>query len=377
MSESIEENDKTVNLVSKIPLKSIAVGFLIWSIIGFSYASEFYLRNYHSDRIISFWDIIVGFIWEFSLYAVFTPFLLKFGKRFPLEYKISVKLFFRNILIHLIAGFIFSVTCFFLQFFIYGLTQGEICNNCFNPRFILNPHYLHRGVIVYWGIIMVGQGIEYFRRLNHETIRVAQLSSQLSEAQLSALKMQLQPHFLFNTLNSIVGLIQTDKDTAEIMTRKLSDFLRMTLKNSGEMSVTVEQEFHFIKTYLDIEKVRFQDRLSIQFSCNDDIRHAKVPNLILQPLVENSIKHGISPIKKGGNIKISAFREGVFLVLEVRDSGIWTDERPLTFESEKNGVGLKNTKARLKKIYGNDFLFTLEKGATQGTTATIKVPFEF
>ena len=164
--------------------------------------------------------------------------------------------------------------------------------------------------------------------------------------------MQVHPHFLFNTLNSIVGLIQTDKDSAEIMTRKLSDFLRITLKNSGEMTVSLEQEFSFIKTYLDIEKVRFQKRLTVEFRCDEDILQAKVPNLILQPLVENSIKHGISRRKKDGRIKISAFRDRDFLVLEVLDNGDWSDTIHFGMESEKSGVGLKNTAERLKQIYG-------------------------
>jgi LytS/YehU family sensor histidine kinase len=218
--------------------------------------------------------------------------------------------------------------------------------------------------------------VEYFSRLNNEKIRVAQLSTQLSQAQLSALKMQIHPHFLFNTLNSIVGLIQTDKDSAETMTRKLSDFLRITLKNSGEMTVSLEEEFSFIKTYLDIEKVRFQKRLTIEFCCDENILSAKVPNLILQPLVENSIKHGISRRKKDGRIKISAFRDDDFLVLEVLDNGDWSGIVHNGIEPEKSGVGLKNTAARLKQIYGNNHFFSLTKDEETETIATIKIPYQ-
>lgn len=360
----------------KIPWKSVGIGLAVWSIIGFLFAFEFYLSNYKSIKFISWWDVIVGFLWEISSYAVFTPLLLKFGTVYPLEFQISVKRFFRNFLIHLVAAFFFAIICFFLQYFVYGIIQGEICLDCFKLEVLVNPNYLRRGVIIYWGIILVGQGVGYFRRLNNEKIRVAQLSTQLSEAQLSALKMQIHPHFLFNTLNSIVGLIQTDKDSAEIMTRKLSDFLRLTLKNSGEMTVSLEQEFSFIKTYLDIEKVRFQKRLTVEFCYDENILAAKVPNLTLQPLVENSIKHGISRKKKDGRIKISAFRDGDFLVLEVLDNGDWSDKVHNGMESEKSGVGLKNTAERLKQIYGNNHFFSLVNDEETDTVATIKIPYQ-
>lgn len=359
----------------KIPWKSVGIGFVVWSIIGFLFAFEFYLSNYKSIKFISVWDVIAGFLWEISFYAVFTPILLKLGSVYPFEFQISVKRFFRNFFIHLIAAFFFAIICFFLQYFVHGIIHGEICLDCFKLEVLLNPDYLRRGIIVYWGIILAGQGVEYFRRLNDEKIRVAQLSTQLSEAQLAALKMQIHPHFLFNTLNSIVGLIQTDRDSAEIMTRKLSDFLRITLKNSGEMTVSLEQEISFIKTYLDIEKVRFQKRLTIEFACNENILSARVPNLILQPLVENSIKHGIGRRKKDGKIKISAFRDGDLLVLEILDNGSWPDKVYNGMEPEKSGVGLKNTAGRLKQIYGNDHFFSLINGEETDTVATIKIPY--
>lgn len=377
MSQIIEGYGKKEKFKLKIPWKSIGIGIVIWGIIGFFFASEFYLRNYKLIKVISFLDVIESFLWEFSFYAAFTPLLLKFGRIFSLEIQGSLPRFFRNIFIHLLAGLCFSVSCFLLQYFIYGLFKGEICADCFRIEIMLNPQYLQRGVIIYWGTILVGQAIDYFRRLNDEKLRVAQLSSQLSEAQLSALKMQIHPHFLFNTLNSIVGLIQTDKDTAEIMTRKLSEFLRTTLKNSGEMMVTLKQELSFIENYLDIEKVRFQKRLAIEFRCDENVLSAKVPNLILQPLVENSIKHGISRKKKDGKVKISAFRDGDLLVLEVQDNGNWENDVQYEFKPEKSGVGLKNTKERLEQLYGTKhFIFALSENEETGTLATLKIPYQ-
>jgi two-component system, LytTR family, sensor kinase len=377
MSRIIEGYERKEGFKFEVAWKSIGIGFIVWCIIGFFFASEFYLRNYKLIKVISFWDVIQSFLWEFSFYAAFTPLLLKFGRKFSFEIQGALPRFFRNIFVHLLAGLCFSVSCFLLQYFVYGIFKGEICVDCFRIEIMLNPQYLQRGIIVYWGTILVGQAIDYFCRLTDEKLRVAQLSTQLSEAQLSALKMQIHPHFLFNTLNSIVGLIQTDKDAAEIMTRKLSDFLRTTLKNSGEMMVTLKQELSFIETYLDIEKVRFQKRLTIEFQCDENVLAAKVPNLILQPLVENSIKHGISRKKKDGKVKIAAFRDDDFLVLEVQDNGNLKNEVRDEFKAERNGVGLKNTKERLTQIYGtNRFIFALSNDEETGTLAKIKIPYQ-
>ena len=159
---AVEENERKEKFKVKIPWKSVGIGFVVWITIGFLFAFEFYLSNYKSIKFISFGDVIVEFLWEISSYAVFTPILLKFGSVYPLEFQVSVKRFFRNFFIHLLAAFFFAVICFFLQYFVYAITQGEICLDCFKLEVLLNPNYVHRGVIVYWGIILVGQGVRVF-----------------------------------------------------------------------------------------------------------------------------------------------------------------------------------------------------------------------
>ena len=150
----------------------------------------------------------------------------------------------------------------------------------------------------------------------------------------------------------------------------------MTLQNAGEPMVTLKEEFYFLKTYLDIEKVRFQERLSTEFIFNEDILSALIPNLILQPLVENSIKHGISRKKENGRIEISANQSENRLILKVKDNGSPSDNKQNGFLASNGGLGLKNTEARLRQIYGENFSFTFTKDQTTGTSVTINVPFE-
>ena len=378
ITETVSINTQIDENTSGISWKTIGIAFAVWTILGLSFTSEAYLRHFKVGMLVApAWVYVVEIMTSTYIYAAFSPIVLRIGRKFPLELKISKKSFVGRVLIHLFVSTIFSMVSLYLTNFIAYQWQGdELCKGCLDLSMLLDPYLLHRGLIVYWGVVFVGQGIDYFRRFNNEKLRVAQLSSQLSEAQLSALKMQIHPHFLFNTLNSIVGLIQEDKDAAELMTTKLSEFLRMTLQNSGELMATLRQEFYFLKTYLDIEKVRFQERLSIEFIYDEKILSARIPHLILQPLVENSIKHGISSKKTGGKIKISAHRIEGELILEVEDNGNRSGRKSDDFAPKKNGVGLKNTEARLRQIYGDDFSFEFDGKGENNTLVTIRIPFE-
>ena len=372
------ENNQVSQFSSGFSWKSLGVAFAVWTILGLSFTSEAYLRHYKAGMLVfPAWMYAVEILTSTYIYAFFSPFVCDIGKKFPLELKISPVSFFGRAFIHLIASLIFSMICLYLSNLIAYQWQGEVyCKGCLDWQMLLDPYLLHRGVIIYWASLFVAKGFEYFRRYNNEKLRVAQLSTQLSDAQLSALKMQIHPHFLFNTLNSIVGLIQEDKDAAERMTTKLSDFLRMTLQNAGEPMVTLKEEFYFLKTYLDIEKVRFQERLSTEFIFDEDILSARIPNLILQPLVENSIKHGISSKKENGRIEISAHQSENRLILKVKDNGSPTDNKQNGFLASNGGLGLKNTEARLRQIYGENFSFKFTKDQTTGTSVTINIPLE-
>ena len=376
MNRESEFNEPPTAPPSGAVWKSVGIAFAVWTLLGLSFASEAYLRHYKAGMLVfPVWMYIVEILTSTYIYALFSPLVFRLGRKIPLELNVSAGNFLGRAFIHLLASLVFSMSSLYLGSFIAYQWQGDTyCKGCLDWHMLLDPFLLHRGIIIYWGLIFVGRGIDYFRNYNNEKILVAELSSQLSEAQLSALKMQIHPHFLFNTLNSIVGLIQEDRDAAELMTTRLSDFLRMTLQSSGEPIVTLKQEIYFLKTYLDIEKVRFQERLATEFVYEENLLSAKIPNLILQPLVENSIKHGISRMKEHGKIKVSARRRENRLLLRVEDNGDCSKNAETGFLTNRDGLGLRNVEARLGQIYGEDFSFDFKQKET-GTAVTIDIPF--
>ncbi|HSA57442.1 MAG TPA: sensor histidine kinase [Gemmatimonadaceae bacterium] len=213
------------------------------------------------------------------------------------------------------------------------------------------------------------------RRYDHAARASEQLQTRLDQARLQALKLQLQPHFLFNTLNTITALVHTDPPAAERMVSGLSELLRMSLGTAGEQEVPLERELDVLRHYLDIQQVRFQDRLSVSFDVDGDAPSAYVPNLLLQPLVENAIKHGIGPRAAAGHIAISARRRNGVLALEVSDDGVGAPEEAPPADGRREGVGLGNSRARLQSLYGNAHRFEAGPGAAGGYRVYIEIPF--
>lgn len=222
-------------------------------------------------------------------------------------------------------------------------------------------------------VLAFGQAINFYKRLREEELRTSQLELQLSKAQLQALKAQLHPHFLFNALNSISALQLENTEAAQEMTARLGDFLRLTLDNVGTQEVTLEREIEFLQCYLDIEKVRFGKRLATEVEIEPEVLNCRVPNLVLQPLVENSLRHGIAQITSQGRIGIKALRENGWLKVEIQDNGKGIENSEFE-EVFSNGLGLSNTKARLEQLYGSNFRFYLENAEKGGLLVTLCLP---
>lgn len=221
---------------------------------------------------------------------------------------------------------------------------------------------LHQCVLTCALITLAAYVIEYYRRLNTSERAAAEMKTQLAEAQLQALQMQLHPHFLFNTLHAISVLIHKDAQLADRMIARLSEFLRLTLESSGAQEVTLRQELDFLNRYLAIEKLRFQERLSLQFDIAPETLDAFVPNLILQPLVENAMRHGIAASEGGGHLEITAHRAGEQLRLTISDSGVdVVESKPIN-----EGIGLTNTRARLQQLYGAENCSLVWRRETHG-----------
>jgi signal transduction histidine kinase len=227
-------------------------------------------------------------------------------------------------------------------------------------------------MMTYWAIVGLSHALRYHNEAQDRALRASQLETHLIEAQLQALQRQLQPHFLFNTLHTISALMHRDINAADDMIAKLSDLLRISLHNVGVQEVTLKQELDFLSKYLEIEQTRFRDRLTVVFDVQPDTLDALVPNLVLQPLVENSIKHGIGPRPTPGQIEIRSRRLGSMLELEIRDNGVGLSAARLT--DFNRGIGLGNTRSRLQHLYGSSHRFEFRQPPGGGLAVLVAIP---
>ena len=234
-------------------------------------------------------------------------------------------------------------------------------------------HSFITDLIVYFGACGVIYALETRGRLRIQEMTAARLEAQLARSQLEALRVQLHPHFLFNTLNAISMMARKgETDGAVRMLAGLSDLLRLALASVGKPEVPLRLELDFLERYLALQQIRFSDRLQVRMHISPEALDARVPSLVLQPLAENAVRHGLSPRDEGGLLEIGAERDGADLVLSVRDTGVG-----LAPESERRtgGVGLQNVRARLAVLYPNAHTFTLENHPGGGTLALVCIPF--
>jgi LytS/YehU family sensor histidine kinase len=226
---------------------------------------------------------------------------------------------------------------------------------------------------VYVGIVLIAHAVLYYQNFREREVRASQLESQLTKARLKALKSQMQPHFLFNTMHSISALMLIDVPAADKMITRLSDFLRINLDSDDLQFTSLNRELEFVHSYLQIERVRFEERLNLIFNIDPDTLDAQVPHLLLQPLVENAIQHGISRLPKGGELRITSSRDHNRVHITVKDNG------PGPSESERNrltgGLGLKATRERLHTIYGDDHTFEVCSPLEGGFEVELWIPF--
>ncbi len=227
-------------------------------------------------------------------------------------------------------------------------------------------------LMTYLFLVGLTHALQFRRESERRAVDAAQLEMRLVEAQLQALQRQLHPHFLFNTLNAIAGLMRSDVDAADCMMDRLGDLLRMTLNTSNIQEVSFKEELEVLQKYLDIEQVRLGNRMTVAVAIEPDTLDALVPNFLLQPLVENAVRHAIAPHARPGRIAISACRRGDRLNIEICDSGDGVPPHRLTLLNQ--GVGLANTRARLEHRYPNDHTLVFAN-ATPGFRVAIDIPF--
>jgi two-component system LytT family sensor kinase len=345
----------------------------IWTFIGAIFTLQSYFMLYRSERPIPFVDAVyLQLTWSY-LWALATPLVLW------LTHKITIDRhnWLRGALIHAPLSIVLSVALtaigHILLWFHWGWPYGKSFSFERLTRFVIGN--FSEGVGMYMLIGLVGYAFSYYRRYREGELRSVRLEAQLSQAQLQALKMQLHPHFLFNTLHSISALLHHQPEAARTMITRLGDFLRLTLENSGTQEVTLKKEMEFLRCYLEIERVRFQDRLMTRVNVSPPALDARVPNLILQPIVENAIRHGIAPRATPGLIEILAKPQNGSLRIQIRDNGpgLPTDRNSEALFTK--GLGLANTERRLERLYGADHRFDLTNDPQGGLVVTLEIPF--
>ena len=317
-------------------------------------------------------------------YAPLTPFVYAFAIRWP----ISRHNWKSRALLYLGTGLLFSLAHIILR----GITPYAMYDSKLHDwtSAVWNSHthslsvqwlglrklFLNNVVDDITGtfvpIILVAHAISYYRQFKDRELRATQLEGQLAKAHLHSLKSQLQPHFLFNTMHSISALMMTDVQAADRMITHLADLLRMNLEFAGTQITTFSRELEFVNCYLEIEQVRFEERLNVVFDIAPETLDAQVPLLLLQPVVDNAVKHGISRMTAGGEIRISSRRQNGDLKLEIKDNGPGF----LAANKERGcGVGLKVTRRRLETLYGTNQSVDLTCPPEGGVCATITIPF--
>jgi sensor histidine kinase YesM len=310
--------------------------------------------------------------WSY-LWALATPLVLLAAARLSIERNNWIRSALLHIPISIVLSIIVTALGHVVVWFYWGWSMGRPFSFERMTRFVIAN--FSEGIGIYLLIALMSYAFNYYWRYREGQLRTLQLEAQLSQAQLHALKMQLHPHFLFNTLHSISALLNKDTESARKMITRLGDFLRLTLENSGAQEVTLQQEMEFLSCYLEIERVRFQNRLVTNMDVAQSTLFAKVPNLILQPIVENAIRHGIAPRSTPGLIEIEAKQRNGSLRIQVRDNGPGLSKHRTSDILFKKGLGLANTESRLERLYGAAHFFDLSNNPEGGLIVTLEIPF--
>lgn len=349
-----------------------AAVFLLWTAIGLFFASQASMWDRFLFRQQITWQrALTTNLAFYYLWAVLTPFVVWMGKRVRLEKKFLGK----SLAVHIPMSIAFAVFQLVGVETLWSMLRDEPQSlyETFRSIEFSFAFNFHINFLTYWVILGFSYMLDSYRQVRDRELRASLLEAQLTKANLQALKMQLQPHFLFNTLNAISSLMHKNISDADRVVARLGDLLRYSLETGGVQEVSLTEELDFLRRYLEIEQIRFGNRLSVRIDAPGDALNAKVPNLILQPLVENAIRYGIGTRGKGGKVEITARREEDVLILSVKDDGPGLSKGGNGSITE--GVGLQNTRARLLQLYGEEHEFQLLNGSNQGLEVRLKIPY--
>lgn len=340
------------------------LGFCFWTLLGLSFASQFYISSAKAGLEVR-WTQAVNFaLADWYVFALLSVPVIHLAGRF----RFQARGWGRSFAAHIVASVLFSLAYMVIRAWVGQWQSQAAFNDIFKPLLVKTWHF---NLLIYWVIVAVSHAFDYYRKYRERELRTSELEKHLAQAKLQALQMQLNPHFLFNTLHSISSLMHKDVEAADRMIARLSDLLRAALEGAGTQLVSLRQELDLLQLYLAIEQIRFGSRLTVKLNIAPDTLAAQVPNLILQPLVENAIRHGIEPRARPGCIELKAQRQNGMLALVVSDNGAGLGKNGTI----KEGVGLSNTRARLRELYGPAHGFELIRGQEGGVCVKLSFPF--
>jgi len=359
----------------KISYRRAALAFLGWTLVSIIFAGISYAAAIgENNKEFGFISALRLNLVQFYVWAILSPLVFRFSRRFPIELR---PLNVRNLLLYFPALISFAGIHQVIHLAVlWSITprwrqKYPALTDCYRAYFAFG---FYIDLIIALLIVIAVHALLYYQSFRASELAQSSLKTDLAQAQLRALKMQLHPHFLFNTLHSISSLVLEDPPKANSMIARLGDFLRLTVDNSDQQLVTLKEETEFLRCYLDIEQVRFGDRLTVTFELEPQTLSAQVPHLILQPMVENAIQHAIAPRSARGHINIEAKRLNSLLRVAISDNGPGISSNANL--PWKQGVGLTNVRTRLQQIYGPDFRFELMNTNGGGLTAVMEIPFE-
>ena len=356
-------------------LRLVGVVWLGWTVAGLFYIIQDAVPRLYRGGAVPWKYVFFGWMAGMYVCAALTPALLWLGKRWPIERR------FTYAGLHLPFSVVFSILATMIEvpvLLLLGVFPAKTPPTVVGGIKLFLSWGIQGGVIRYWAVIVlqaVYRSQKQTKARERETfklkVQASELAQQLTTAQLGALKMQLQPHFLFNTLGAIVVLIQQQKTAqAEAMVEKLSDLLRLTLEDVEAQEVPLWRELEFLRLYLSIEQVRFEDRLKVRIVPAAALSDVLVPHMVLQPIVENAVRHGLGQSEEAVTIEVAASSNNGSLTLTVSDDGPGL----LSETPGHSGIGLANTRNRLARLYGDSARLTVEQGATRGVRVTITLP---